>query len=126
VWRSERAMPYVPSPILCGDFLHIINDQGIYTCLDPKSLDVLTTGRKLGPVYSSPIAAAERIYLFEDSGECTVIRNQAGFEVLAKNELGEATYTTPAVGPGCLYVRGEQHLFRIGGVRPAVAGVAGE
>lgn len=118
VWRNERSMPYVPTPLLAGDYLHIVNDMGIYTCLEPKSGKVLMAGRKLGSVYSSPIAVADRIYLFEDSGDCTVIKNNDQFEVLAKNSLGEVVYSTPAVSKGCLYVRSEGHLFRIGS--PAV------
>ncbi len=26
VWRNERQMPYVPTPLLLGDYLHILND----------------------------------------------------------------------------------------------------
>jgi outer membrane protein assembly factor BamB len=113
-WRNERAMPYVPTPLLVGDFLHVINDLGIYTCLEPKSGEVLMTGRKLGSVYSSPIAVPDRIYLFEDSGCCTVIKNNSEFEVLAKNELGEAVYATPAISDGHVYVRTENNLVSIG------------
>src|SRR5262249_25687210 len=35
-WRCDRSMPYVPSPLLLGDYLHVISDAGIYTCLDAK------------------------------------------------------------------------------------------
>lgn len=114
VWRNEKAMPYIPSPILVGDFLHVINDNGVYTCLEPQSGKTLETGRKLGAVNSSPVAVAGRIYFFEDSGACTIIENGAGFKVLAKNELGETVYTTPAISQGQLFVRTESHLICIG------------
>ena len=114
-WRNERAMPYVPSPLLVGDELHIVNDQGIYTCLEPVSGQVLTTGRKFGPVYSSPVSAAGRIYLFEDSGACTVIQSGRDFKELARNELDETVQTTPAISGGNLFVRGESHLYCISG-----------
>lgn len=113
-WRNERSMPYVPSPVLVGDYLHIINDQGIYTCLEPLSGKTLTSGRKLGKVYSSPIAVGDRIYLFEDSGACTVIAAGPDFQELARNELGELVQSTPAVSDGQLFVRGEAHLFCVG------------
>ncbi len=113
-WRNERAMPYVPSPLLAGDFLHVISDTGIYTCLDPTTGESLHTGRQLGSVHSSPVFAAGRVYLFEDSGTCTVIKNGAGFDVLAKNEIGEEVYATPAISAGSLFVRTESHVVRIG------------
>ena len=112
-WRNDRSMPYVPSPLLLGDYLHIVNDSGIYTCLAPLTGETLYTGRKLGSVYSSPISAAGRIYFFEDSGACTVIRNSPNFEILAVNELGEAVQTTPAFSGGSLFVRTETELVRI-------------
>ena len=117
-WRNERAMPYVPSPLLLDDYLHIVNDQGIYTCMEAVSGQVMTTGRKFGPVYSSPVSAAGRIYLFEDSGACTVIQAGHAFEELARNELGEPVQTTPAISGGHLFVRGETHLYCIGGTSP--------
>jgi outer membrane protein assembly factor BamB len=114
VWRAERAMPYVPSPLLVGDYLHVVNDAGIYTCLNPLTGKPHSTGRKLGSVYSSPVAVGERIYFFEDSGACTVIQNGPRFEVLARNELGEEVYTTPAISHDSLFIRTVSRLIRIG------------
>ncbi|MCX7409822.1 MAG: PQQ-binding-like beta-propeller repeat protein [Planctomycetales bacterium] len=114
VWRNERAMPYIPSPLLVGDFLHVISDTGIYTCLDPKTGESLYTGRKLKAVNSSPVAVADRVYFFEDSGTCTVIKNGANFEVIATNEIDETVYATPAISSGNLFVRTETHLVCIG------------
>ena len=105
VWRNERAMPYVPSPLLVGDYLHVVNDLGVYTCIEPVSGKVLHTARALGSTYSSPIAVGGRIYMFEDTGECTIFENRPGFHVLAKNALDEEVYTTPAISNGQLFVR---------------------
>jgi outer membrane protein assembly factor BamB len=117
-WRRERAMPYVPSPLLYGDCLHVIDDAGIYSCLDPASGNPLTQKRRGGNTYSSPVGAADRVYLFEDSGRCTVIENEPGFQIVSVNELGEIVQTTPAIQDGSLFVRGEEHLFRIGVKHP--------
>ncbi|HEY0983731.1 MAG TPA: hypothetical protein VGE80_16480, partial [Schlesneria sp.] len=73
----------------------------------------LKTARKFGSVYSSPIAVADRIYFFEDSGNCTVIQNNDRFEVLAQNALGEPTQTTPAISNGRLYIRTDSHLVQV-------------
>ncbi|MFM8478299.1 MAG: PQQ-binding-like beta-propeller repeat protein [Planctomycetaceae bacterium] len=113
-WRSERGMPYVPSPLLVGNYLHVVNDLGVYSCIEPVSGEVLHTARALGSTYSSPVAAAGRIYMFEDTGRCTIFENRPGFHVLARNELGEEVYTTPAVASGQLFVRSVGSLFCIG------------
>jgi outer membrane protein assembly factor BamB len=113
-WRMDKGMPYVPSPLLVGDFLHIVNDEGIYTCLSPVSGEILKRTRKFGNVYSSPICVGEHIYFFEDAGTCTIIRNGSEFEEIARNDLGELIQTTPAVSEGQLFIRSSQHLFCIG------------
>ena len=113
-WRRERAMPYVPSPLLYGNYMHVIDDAGVYTCLDPVSGDVLTQKRRGGNTYSSPVGIDDKVYLFEDSGRCTVIENGSEYQVIAVNDLNEIVQTTPAVAYGSLFVRGEENLWRIG------------
>ncbi len=114
IWRLDRAMPYVPSPVVAGGYAHVINDAGIYTCIEPTSGRVLKTVRRGGNTYSSPVAAAGRVYLFEDSGRCTVIAEDANYQVLAVNELGERTQCTPAISNDRLFVRTTEHLWCIG------------
>jgi hypothetical protein len=55
-----------------------------------------------------------KVYLFEDSGRCTVIENGSEYQVIAVNDLNEIVQTTPAVAYGSLFVRGEENLWRIG------------
>jgi hypothetical protein len=107
-------MPYVPSPLLLEGLLHVVNELGVYHCLDPATGKFLLTKRAFGPVYSSPVAVGDRLYFFEDSGRCTVIKSGPDFDVLATNELGEEVFSTPAIADGCLIVRSVKHLVRIG------------
>ncbi len=119
-WRCDRSMPYVPTPLLLGDFLHVMSDTGIYTCIEPKTGTTLHTGRKLGPLFSSPVAVAGRIYYFEDSGKCTIVENGDRFKEIATNDLNETVQTTPAVSDGQLFVRTERHLVCIGSAASSV------
>jgi len=116
-WRSERGMPYVPSPILVGNYLHVITDLGVYSCIDPVSGEVLHKARAGGSTYSSPVSVADRIYIFEDTGRCTVVKNEPGFQVLARNELAEEVYTSPAVAEGQIFIRTASALVCIGETR---------
>lgn len=113
IWKTEKGMPYVPTPVLYGERFHIVDDLGIYTCLDPITGKVLKALRKSGNTYSSPIGVADRVYLFDDSGTCTIIANNNQYEVLAKNSLDEVVQTTPAFSDGSMYIRSEDHLWRI-------------
>ena len=115
VWTKERSMPYVPTPLLMGQYLHVMNDVGIYSCVEPVSGAVLKTLRKGGNTYSSPVGIGERIYFFDDTGLCTVIRNSPEYEVLAKNSLEELVQTSPAISNAAMYIRGERHVWKIAG-----------
>src|SRR5690606_32486051 len=35
-WVYDRGAPYVPSPLLLGDYLYLMNERGQTTCLDAK------------------------------------------------------------------------------------------
>ena len=113
-WRNERAMPYVPTPLLVDDYLHVVNDMGIYSCVEAKTGKMVSQSRSLGSVYSSPVMADNRIYFFEDTGACSVIENKPQFQLVARNELGEDTFCTPAIADHSLFVRTKTRLLRIG------------
>jgi outer membrane protein assembly factor BamB len=117
-WTIERGMPYVPTPLLSKDYLHIIDDMGIYTCLNPLTGKSMKTIRKGGNTYSSPVGTKDRIYLFDDTGLCTVIANGPNFEVLAKNSIEELVQSTPAIADNSLYVRSERYLWKISETLP--------
>ena len=117
-WTIERGMPYVPTPLLTKDYLHIVDDMGIYTCLNPLTGKSMKTIRKGGNTYSSPVGTKDRIYLFDDTGLCTVIANGPNFEVLAKNSIEELVQSTPAIADNSLYVRSERYLWKISETLP--------
>jgi outer membrane protein assembly factor BamB len=113
IWRLEKGMPYVPTPLLYGDYLHVIDDGGVYSCLDPATGKTLRRARKGGNTYSSPVGINGLIYSFEDSGRCVVFRNDDRYDIVATNDLGESVQTTPCVLEDSLVVRGETHLWCI-------------
>jgi outer membrane protein assembly factor BamB len=123
------------SPVLSGDLLFLLcdHDPSAYLLAVDKRTgkDVWKADRGSGlrsystPLvidaggrfWSSPVAAAGRIYLLDDAGETVVLAAGPRFEVLARNALGEAAVASPAIAGGRLFVRTERHLFAIGGNR---------
>lgn len=113
VWTAKKGVPYMTSPLLTQGTLHVLSDEGVYSCYDPKSGKQLMQRRAVGPIRSSMIANDNYIYITEVSGKTTVIQNNAGWKVVAENELGERIVASPAVSNGEIIFRGEQHLFLI-------------
>ena len=117
VWRYRKALPNVPSPLLYRGVLYLVKDGGILTALDPKSGAVRKQARlpgALGRYWASPVAAAGRVYLASEEGVVTVLRAAPEWEVVARNDLAEQVFATPAIDGGRIYVRTRASLHCFG------------
>lgn len=115
-WSAVRGGPYLPTPIVVGDLLFVVQNNGVLAAYDAKTgerkfQERVGTG---GSFTASPVAAADRLYFATEDGDVRVVKAGATFELLATNPLGEAVLATPAIADGVLYVRGATHLFAIG------------
>lgn len=118
-WSSPRGSPFVPSPILVGDHLYMVNDmQSILTNFDARTGKVMWQNR-LGVARregfsASPVAVDGKVFFTNDEGETFVLKAGPTFELLHVNEIGEPTLATPALVDGRWYIRTSRHLFAIG------------
>jgi outer membrane protein assembly factor BamB len=113
-WQIGRGAPSTPSALVVGDELYFVSDGGIATCADAKTGQIHWNERLGGGFSASPMFADGRIYFQNEEGVGSVVKPGKTFEVLAKNELGERTLASYAVDDGVLFIRGAEHLFRIG------------
>lgn len=60
------------------------------------------------------MTAGGLVYFLADDGKMTVVRPGPKLEIVAENSLGEATYASPAISHGQIYMRGDKHLYAIG------------
>ena len=123
VWSYRRRVPQLPSPLLYGGVLYMVNDGGIVTALDPGSGEMLSQGRLSGAVdayYASPVAADGKIYFVSELGLAAVVRpldpgeKSPELEVIHVNAFEESVYATPAIAPSRLYIRTVEHLYAFG------------
>lgn len=117
VWKYNKGTAYVPSPILYGDYLYLMTDSGIITCLEARTGEVKYEGGRV-PVpatfTSSPVAFDDKILLTSEDGDTFVIKAGPAYEVIRTNSLGEPVYASIAIGAGKLFIRGSKHLYCIG------------
>lgn len=123
VWSYRRRVPQLPSPLLYGGVLYMVNDGGIVTALDPLSGKMLSQNRLQGAVdayYASPVAADGKIYFVSELGLAAVVRpldpgeESPELDVVQVNPLEEAVYATPAIAPSRLYIRTVEALYAFG------------
>jgi outer membrane protein assembly factor BamB len=117
LWRNERFVPQVSSPLVYGEWVWIVKDGGILTNIDLKTGKTVKTARipnAMDPYYSSPVAGDGKVYVGSEGGKLSVIKPGAEWEVLTVNDLEEPIYATPALESGRVYVRTAAALYCFG------------
>jgi len=112
-WRRERGVSFVPSPLLVGNELYMIEDAGVAICLDAATGQQNWQERIGGNFSASPVAVYNHIYLLSQDGKATVLEAGTQFRQLATNQLGGHFRASPAVVGNALYLRSETHLYCI-------------
>lgn len=114
VWSKKNDGGYVPSPVAADGKAFVVTDEGIGSCWDLKT-GKLYWKERLGKHFSgSGVAAGGKVYFTDDDGVTFVVNASDTFEVVARNQLGERCFSSPAFSDGDIFLRGEKHLFRIG------------
>lgn len=113
-WQLTRGIPEIPSPLYYRGRIYLVRDGGFVACVKAATGAVLFQERvgAQGGYCASPVAAGDRIFLAAHNGVVVCI-DAAGeqLKVLARNDLGEKIWATPALGDGTIYVRTEKHLY---------------
>jgi outer membrane protein assembly factor BamB len=116
-WTYAKGTGYVVSNILYGDYVYLLTDTGIVTCLDASTGAVQHEGSR-PPVAShfmgSPVAFGGLIAITSEEGDTFMLKAGPKPEVVGTNSIDEPVYSSPAIANGRIYIRGEKHLFAIG------------
>lgn len=117
-WITTDAKCYVPSPVLHGSQLFVVDDRGTLNCFDTKDGSRLWRDRLGGHFSASLVAADGHVYCTADDGIVRVILPDGSLNIVSTNPLGENSFASPAISQGQIFIRGEQHLFAIGDPDP--------
>jgi outer membrane protein assembly factor BamB len=118
-WQSPKGSPFVPSPLLYGDILYLVNDMSsIGTAFKAATGEVLWQGR-LGAAMregfsASPIGVNGKVFFTNDEGETFVVKAGSTFELIHVNHLNASVLASPALVDGRWYFRTDRQLLAIG------------
>ncbi len=118
-WSSPRGSPFVPSALVHGDLLYLINDmQSILTVFDAKTGTSVYQDRLGEPTRegfsSSPVAVGDKLFFTNDRGQTFVVQAGSTFKLLHVNELNAQVLASPALVDGTWYWRTDKELLAIG------------
>ena len=119
VWQAPKGSPFIPSPLLYGDYLYLVNDTvGIATCYEAKTGKLMWQGRlaetRRELFTASPVGVDGKVFFTNDDGETFVLKAGPEFKLLGVNRLNERTLASPALVDGRWYFRTAAHLVCIG------------
>jgi outer membrane protein assembly factor BamB len=114
-WSKQRGGVYLPSPIVYGEHLYTVSNNGILTAYEAKTGTRVYQQRvgEGGSFVASPVAAAGKLYVTSEEGDMYTVKVGPQYELLSKNPMGEPILATPALAGDLLVVRGAKHLFAI-------------
>jgi outer membrane protein assembly factor BamB len=118
LWVKQGVGADVPTPAVQDGMAYVLGDDGRVWCLDVRTGEERWSGRlprSKDKYYASPAVAGGKLYCANEGGKVFVVDAGGAFDVLAENDMGEKIIATPAPVRGDLLIRGETHLFRIGG-----------
>ena len=112
-WQTDKYVPHTPSPLVVGESLFLISDQGIASCRDAATGELHWRERLGGNYSASPLFANGLIYVQSEEGECCVFEAKTDFSEQSRNILGERSLASFAAWKNSLFIRTIDHLYRI-------------
>jgi len=111
VWHYDQGTADSPCPVVWGELLFFVTDNGVAKCLDALTGRLQWKERLKGNYRASPLAAESRIYFLNMKGLATVVGVSNRFDRLAQNQLDDDTIASPVVSDGKIFVRGHKWLY---------------
>ena len=97
-WSTKRGGPYMPTPIVYGDNLYTVANNGVIAAYVARTGERLYQERvagKGGAFSASPVAADGKLYFSSEDGEIFVVKAGPKPELLGTNPMGEVLMATP-------------------------------
>ena len=115
-WSNMTEGTYIPTPLVYGEYLFTMNNNGIVNAYSALTGQRAFRGRigEGGSFSASPVAADGRLYVASEDGEIYVVTAGPGLTQIAKNDMKEIIMATPAISDGVIVVRTLGHVYGIG------------
>jgi len=116
VWEKKRDVPYVPGPVLFGEHLYWLTDNGIATCAELATGRIVWSERAFNKAVSaSPILLGDQVLAIAEDGKAIVFTaTKAGYAVTSETAFPDAVFATPAAADGRVYLRTTTTLYGLG------------
>jgi outer membrane protein assembly factor BamB len=115
LWKENKLNSNACSPVVAGKNVYVVN-RTVLVCGDVYSGKILWQLRlpDAKQIWSSPVVAGDRLYLFSMEGLCFVVAldGEEG-KIVQTNKIDDEVLGSPAIADNAMFVRGANHLWKI-------------
>jgi outer membrane protein assembly factor BamB len=112
-WTQTKRMPLRTSPLIVGEQIYTISDDGHVSCVNPADGEVTWTERLPDLFSGSPILVENHILLCGENGNSFWLEPGNEFKQLATSKLDAGLLASPVALDHELYLRTKTHLYRV-------------
>ncbi|MCY2950617.1 MAG: PQQ-binding-like beta-propeller repeat protein [Planctomycetota bacterium] len=113
IWLYDKIARSLSTVSIHNNLLFVADFHGIVHCLNPDTGQPYWTHDTGSPLWSSTLAADNKVFLGTETGELWIFAASKKKELLNKIALDNKIYTTPITANGVLYVTTQSHLYAI-------------
>ena len=114
VWKSDQITPDISCPVSNGELIFLLTTEGFLTCCKTTDGTKLWEQELQKDFLASPSIVGNRLYMLSEKGVMYIAEIGAEYKELAKCQLGEECFASPAFMDGRIYIRAIKHLYCIG------------
>lgn len=125
LWEVDLEGEFFSSPVYDDGIIYLASNEGVLFALDvgtgktlwEKPLEIPSASGMAEPanIYPSLAIAGGMLYLANDTGTMLVLKPGRAYKEIAKNVLDDGGAACPVFDGKCLYLRGGEDLYCIGG-----------
>ena len=112
-WSIKRGGAYMVSPLIYGDYLYNLRNNGELTCFNAKTGELQYKENLKDAFTASGIAADGKIYYSSENGSIYVIKAGSTFKLLARNEMKDVCMASPAISDNTIFFRTQHYLIAV-------------
>ncbi|MBN1806717.1 MAG: PQQ-like beta-propeller repeat protein [Sedimentisphaerales bacterium] len=113
-WENDEWGSNICSPLSNGQYVFMLASEGLIACYKNSDGTKLYEHDFRESFTASPILVGDKLYLLTMDGVMFIVQAGQEYKELAKCELGEKCYASPAFVDGRIYIRGLENLYCIG------------